>query len=74
LVRGGAALYRSYKFPNPSLAANFSQLAVGLAAHTGLPLYVRVLDSNVTLALRGSGGRSLSVLAGELFDRIASLS
>jgi hypothetical protein len=74
LVRGGAALYRSYKFPNPSVAANFSQLVVGLAAHTGLPLFVRLCDASVILTLRGSGGRSVSSLAGELFDRIASLS
>ena len=74
VVRGGAALIRSYTFPNPVVAANFSQLALGLAAHAGLPLFVRLLDSNVTLALRGRGGRSVSSLAGELFDRIASLS
>lgn len=74
LVRGGAALYRSYTFPHPSVAANFSQLAVGLAAHTGLPLFVRLCESSVILTLRGGGGRSVSSLAGELFDRIASLS
>jgi len=74
LVRGGAALYRSYTFPNSSVAANFSQLAVGLAAHTGLPLFVRLCDASVILTLRGSGGRSVSSLASELFDRIASLS
>jgi hypothetical protein len=73
-VRGGAALYRRYIFPNPAVAASFSQLAVGLAAHTKLPLFVRLLDSQVTLVLRGEGSRQISALAGELFDRVASLS
>jgi hypothetical protein len=74
LVRGGAALYRSYAFPTPALAATFSQLAVGLAAHAKLPLFVRLLDSRVTLVLRGDAVRRLSPLAGELFDRLAALS
>lgn len=74
IVRGGAALFRSYIFPNPTVAANFSQLAVGLAGHTGLPLFVRLRESTVTLELRARGGQSLSSLAGELFDRIATLS
>lgn len=74
MVRGGAALYRTYVFPTPALAATFSQLAVGLAAHAKLPLFVRLLDSRVTFALRGDAVRQLSPLAGELFDRLATLS
>ena len=74
MVRGGAALYRSYAFPTPALAATFSQLAIGLAAYAKLPLFVRLLDSRVTLALRGDAVRRLSPLAGELFDALAALS
>lgn len=74
LVRGGAVLFRSYVFPNPSVAASFSQVAVGLAAHARLPLFVRQVDASVILALRGEGGQRVRPLAAELFDRLASLS
>jgi hypothetical protein len=71
-VRGGTALYRSYHFPDPAVATSFSQFAIAMAARARLPLFVRLLDSQVTLALRGEGSRRLPPLAAELFDRLAA--
>jgi hypothetical protein len=73
LVRGGAALHRSYQFPNAGAAASFSQFAVHVASHVQLPLFVRLAGTQVTLVLRGPATRRTGLLAAVVFDDAASL-
>lgn len=52
-VRGGAALNRVFGFVDAKSAFTFSQLVSALASVARIPLFVRLADSQVILALQG---------------------
>jgi pterin-4a-carbinolamine dehydratase len=52
-VRGGAAMSRSFGFADATSAFAFAQVVTALGSATNRPLFVRLADTQVILALQG---------------------